>query len=569
MKRILIILSAWMFAALTGADETGTDGVTRDIEWQIQNLAADSAVLRDLAAQKLSRYGVVAADALVHALATVPSPALPRVRELLSHLPLTSPGDPPEVVKALQNYNQLQTDNRKQVGYQLAALPIEKSAPALLRLIAYEPSERVAWQMAARLRPWISKCRDTILAAHLPQRPAALRLLAWAQPERAIERMEQAWAMAHQRQKTGADEDSADLLNEVATDLVALYRAQKRYDAVETCWRQVANDTKDPNAVLNLMAWLAEHNQPGRVEVEWKRYADGLAGDARALYILARAAGARGESQQERDFAATARSLSPQDPEQHLVVGVYLVQQHWLNWAASEFGRVLEMVGADERDRAFEITARLRLADIHAHRRQSDKEAEQLETAMHLYEAFQQRTGGGGAITDQINNLKCRLLLIEAERQGQAGHAEAREKALCETLKLAPNHPDAVIALVEVFRKRGAVQEAADLVKSCSEFYRAQIAELPDEAENYNNLAWLLANTGAHLQEALKCSHKSLELQPDTAAYLDTLAEVYVRLGQPERAIEFQKQAVGLEPENLDLAGRLAKFEAAARKVKP
>ena len=261
--------------------------------------------------------------------------------------------------------------------------------------------------------------------------------------------------------------------------------------------------------------------------------------------------------------------MSPQDPEQHLVVGVYLVQQHWLNWAASEFGRVLEMVGADERDRAFEITARLRLADIHAHRRQSDKEAEQLETAMHLYEAFQQRTGGGVAITDQINNLKCRLLLIEAERQGQAGHAEAREKALCETLKLAPNHPDAVIALVEVFRKRGAVQEAADLVKSCSEFYRAQIAELPDEAENYNNLAWLLANTGAHLQEALKCSHKSLELQPDTAAYLDTLAEVYVRLGQPERAIEFQKQAVGLEPENLDLAGRLAKFEAAARKVKP
>lgn len=568
MKRIFIILSVLVVAALTRADGIRADAVARDIEWQVHNLAADSAVLRDLAAQKLSHYGVAAADALVRALATAPPSALPYVRELLSRLPLASPDDPPEVVKALQNYNQLQTGNRQQIGYQLAALPIEKSAPALLRLIAYEPNEKVAWQMAARLRPWISKCRDTILAAHLPERPAALRLLAWAQPEHAIERMEQAWGMARQRQKAGADEDSVGLLSEVTTELVALYRAQKRYDAVENCWRQVAADTRDPNAALNLLAWLVERNQPGRAEAEWKRCAGWLAGDARALYILARAAGARGDTQQEKDFTATARSLSPQEPEQHLLVGVYLLQQHWLNWAASEFRRVLEMVGADERDRAFEITARLRLADICAHRRQPDKEAEQLETAMHLYEAFQERAGAGGAITDQINNLKCRLLLIEAERQGKAAHLEAQEKALRETLKLSPNHPDAVIALVEVLRKRGAVKEAAELVKSSSEFYRAQIADLPDDAEGYNNLAWLLANTETSLQEALKCSHKSLELQPDTAAYLDTLAEVHLRLGQPGRAVEFQKQAVDLEPENLDLADRLKKFEAAAEKTR-
>ena len=569
MKRILIILSALAFAALARADGTGADAVAHDIEWQIHNLAADSAVLRDLAMQKLSRYGMAAADALVSALVTAPPPSLPQVRELLSSLPMTSPDDPPEVVKTLQNYNQLPVNNRPQIGYALAALPIEKSAPALLRLIAYEPSEKVAWQLAARLRPWISKCRDTILAAHLPPRPATLRLLAWAQPDRAAERMEQAWAMARQRQKAGGDEDSAGLLNEVTTELAALYRVQKRFDGIENCWRQVADDTKDPNAALNLLALLVERNQPQRVEAEWKHCADWLAGDPRALYVLARAAAARGDTQQENDFTATARSLSPQNPEQHLFVGAYLMQLHWLNWAASEFRRVLEMVGSDERDRAFEITARLRLADICAHRRQPDKEAEQLETAMHLYEAFQEKAGAGGAITDQINNLKCRLLLIEAERQGKTGRLAEQEKALRETLKLAPNHPDAVIALVELLRKRGAAREAAELVKTSSEFYRGQIAEQPDDAEGYNNLAWLLANTETSLQEALKCSHKSLELQPDTAAYLDTLAEVHLRLGQAARAVEFQKQAVAMEPENLDLADRLKKFEAAAAKAKP
>jgi len=568
VKRILIILSALAFVALARADGTDTDAVAHDIEWQIQNLAADSAVLRDLAMQKLSRYGVTAADALVRALVTAPPAAQPQVRKLLTNLPLTSADDSPEVIKALQNYNQSQSESRTQVGYRLAALPIEKSAPALLRLTAYEPDEKLAWGFALRLRPWISKCRDTILAAHLPPRPATLRLLAWAQPDRAIERMEQAWTMARQRRKAGVDEDAV-LLNDVTLEMAALYQAQKRFDAVENCWRQVADDTKDPNAALNLLAWLVEHHQPQRVEAEWKRCAGWLADDPRALYVLARAAAARGEEPMEKDYIATARSLSPQDPEQHLFVGFYLMQRHWLDCAAGEFQRVLELTGRKDSDRAFEVTARLRLADICSHRRQPDKEAEQLETAMHLYEASQERTGAGGVITDEINTIKCRLLLIEAERDGKTGRFAEQEKALRETLKLSPNHPDAVIALVELLRKRGAAQEAAELVKSSSEFYRGQVAEMPDEAEGYNNLAWLLANTETSLQEALKCSHKSLELRPDTAAYLDTLAEVHLRLGQPVRAVEFQKQAVALEPETLDLADRLKRFEAVAAKAKP
>lgn len=569
MKRILIILAALALAAPARADVAAADAVARDIEWQIKNLGDDSPVLRDLAVQRLARYGMMAADALVRALSTAPPRALPQVRELLTRVPLVSPDDPPEVAKALQNYNQLQASSRQETGYRLTSLPIEKSAPTLLRIIAYEPNEFVAWQLAVRMRPWITKCRETILAAHLPPRPATLRLLAWAKPDRAIERMEQAWAMARERLKTGGDTESAGLLSLVTTELTTLYRLKKQYDTIETCWRQVADETKDPNAALNLLALLVERNQPQRVEAEWKRCADWLAGDPRALYLLARAAGARGDKLLERDFIATARSLSPQDPEQHLFVGAYLMQRRWLDLAGGEFQRVLDMVSTDERDRAFEITARLRLADIHSHRRQPDKEAEQLDAAIHLYKVFEEKGAASGVITDQINNLKCRLLLLEASRHGKAGKLDAQEKALRETLKLTPNHPDAVIALVELLRKRGAAQEAAELVKASSEHYRARIAEQPDDAEGYNNLAWLLANTDTSLDEARKLSNKSLEIQPDTAAYLDTLAEVHLRLGQPARAVEFQKQAIELEPESLDLTERLKKFEAVAAKAKP
>ena len=75
-----MILSVMTLAAGCRADVTTADAVARDIEWQIKNLGDDSAVLRDLAAQKLARYGMTAADALVRALATAPLSALAQVR---------------------------------------------------------------------------------------------------------------------------------------------------------------------------------------------------------------------------------------------------------------------------------------------------------------------------------------------------------------------------------------------------------------------------------------------------------------------------------------------------------
>jgi len=101
VKRILIIFAALTLAVPARAEVTGADAVARDIEWQVKNLGDDSAVLRDLALQKLARYGMMASDALVRALTTAPPRALPQVRELLTRLPLISPDDSPEVAKAL------------------------------------------------------------------------------------------------------------------------------------------------------------------------------------------------------------------------------------------------------------------------------------------------------------------------------------------------------------------------------------------------------------------------------------------------------------------------------------
>lgn len=559
----------WMSIAVCAAlacsapsARTDADTAARDIEWQMKNLGSESRVLRDLAVEKLARHGAAAREALVSALASPDRQKAEMAAQLLARLPWSEPDDPAPVAEALRRYGEMNATERQAVGYRLTALPIEKSAPAMLRLVSFEPSEAVAWLHAMRLRPWVSKCREQILAARLPPRPATWRLLAWAQPGRAIEHMERAWAAVRTRAKGGADREAVAVSEPVARDLVALYRPQKRWADIERCWRKLAGETGNAEAALELMALAIERGQPQQAEVEWKRHTALLAGDGRALHLAARALAAQGDRAGADAVTATALSLHPDDARAHLVAGTYLMGRGWLEAAEKELHRAVEMNTAD---REVELRARFRLADVYSHRGNPAKETEQLETVLHLFEALQQKGRGAEVFADEIKDLRCRLLMLQAKNHAKAGDAAAQEKALREAVKLWPHHPDVLIALHGLLSKRGAAAEAHALVEAASKHYRDRIAEQPDEANLYNNLAWLLANADRELEEARRLSQKSLELAPDSAAYLDTLAEIHLRLGQPARAVEFQKQAVELEPESLDLAERLKKFEAAAK----
>ncbi|MBI5397252.1 MAG: tetratricopeptide repeat protein [Verrucomicrobia bacterium] len=565
MKHWLSILCGVALTCGVSFAQTDTNAVARDIEWQIKNLGSESRVLRDLAGEKLVRHGAAAREALVGALAGPQRQVAELAAQLLARLPWTEPEDPLPVAEALRRYGEMSAAERQAVGYRLTALPVEKSVPAMLRLISFEPSEAVAWLHAMRLRPWISKCREAILAARMPPRPATWRLLAWAQPERAIERMEQAWATARGRAKNSGDREAGAVCDLVARDLAALYRAQKRWPDVERCWRQLADETGNAGAALELMALAIERGHPKQAEAEWKHYGSLLAGDGRALHLAARALAAQGDRAGGDAVTATALSLHPNDARAHLTAGIYLMGRGWLDAAEKEFLRAVELSASDQE---VQLRARFRLADVYGHRGNPAKETEQLETVLHLFEALQQIGRGAEPFADEIKDLRCRLLLLQAKNHAKTGDAAAQEKALREAVKLWPHHPDVLIALHELLRKRGGAAEAGALVGDAAKYYRERIAEQPDEPNLYNNLAWLLANTGRELDEARRFSQKSLELAPDSAAYLDTLAEIHLRLGQPARAVEFQKQAVELEPESLDLVERLKRFEQEAAKSK-
>lgn len=86
-----------------------------------------------------------------------------------------------------------------------------------------------------------------------------------------------------------------------------------------------------------------------------------------------------------------------------------------------------------------------------------------------------------------------------------------------------------------------------------------------------NNLAWMYAESGQNLQQAVKLAEAAAEAMPDRADVLDTLGWVYFRNDLPGLAVPPLTRAVAKDPRNptyyfhLGLAQRLAGNPAGAR----
>ena len=94
-----------------------------------------------------------------------------------------------------------------------------------------------------------------------------------------------------------------------------------------------------------------------------------------------------------------------------------------------------------------------------------------------------------------------------------------------------------------------------------------QVLEIDkDSAPALNRLAWFHRKDKDSLEHGIKLSKRSLEIQPDTPAYLDTLAELYYRNGESVKALPLIQRAIELEPGTRYFRLQLEKFKRASRK---
>jgi tetratricopeptide (TPR) repeat protein len=82
----------------------------------------------------------------------------------------------------------------------------------------------------------------------------------------------------------------------------------------------------------------------------------------------------------------------------------------------------------------------------------------------------------------------------------------------------------------------------------------------PESAYGLNSLAWNLVASGRP-HEALPLANRALDLAPWSAPAVDTLAEVAFQLGKCVEALQLQRRSVRMPPGNKDLSDHLRKIE--------
>lgn len=112
---------------------------------------------------------------------------------------------------------------------------------------------------------------------------------------------------------------------------------------------------------------------------------------------------------------------------------------------------------------------------------------------------------------------------------------QAAEK-LRKALALQPDDPELIYDLAMTIEKFGELEEYEQLL-------RRVIQLKPDSAHAYNALGYALADRNVRLTEAKALILKAIELSPEDAYILDSLAWVEFRMGNAQKALDLLRQA--------------------------
>jgi tetratricopeptide (TPR) repeat protein len=143
-----------------------------------------------------------------------------------------------------------------------------------------------------------------------------------------------------------------------------------------------------------------------------------------------------------------------------------------------------------------------------------------------------------------------------------AGKLDEAKKEWEISLKLVPGNVNLPIALVAALEKAGRKPEADELFKTVFDLHQKLRKDFPQSASNHNTVAWLAAICRRNLDVAEEAATAATKLEPNSAGYLDTFAEVQFQRGNTAKAIDAMKRCIAAEPKNEYFRKQLKRFEA-------
>ncbi|MCE9629174.1 MAG: hypothetical protein K8S94_00445 [Planctomycetia bacterium] len=590
----------WMMVAGVATVLTANAAVPVDAEIAalITQLGDADFAVRETASTRLAALGAEASDALLAAAeSNADLEVALRARWLVESLPLTLADDPPEVAALLDRFTRSDFDDRVQIMHRLLRLDDDTGIEPLARIVRLERTEtgsRIAaallareWQpddsawpglrdrIAAGLgpsgRPPAQLLRAIIDASLANSPPAAVPAIDVAVATvAALDRPESEAAadMPAAEDPTDASLGRAKTLRIFRRCLVQmLVAAGRRTEAVAEAGRlfaACAGSPSEPELVAAELIWLTDHDLPEAVDLMADRLAvDDADFEPLVGYAAAVAWRRRGDEAKAAALAGRAHarfSDEAADTTGRLQAAMLLARWGADDWSLREYAALIDQPETSVGE--FALAGILCAEFLHERQRHA-------EAAAMLRRVLDGREGED---MDQIlmrlerdpRSVRSRMLFFGSRAQAVSGDTVEERRMLEESLRAYGKDVDSLIACYRL--SAGSAERRADAkarVARALEQIDEEIQALPDDANGYNEYAWLVANTEGDVRKATRYSKRSLEQSFDTASYLDTLSHCRAAAGDLRGAIRTQLLAVRQEPHNPAIRRNLDQFKKA------
>jgi len=350
-------------------------------------------------------------------------------------------------------------------------------------------------------------------------------------------------------------EQLADSLSDSRRDAIRIAVGEaalrrKQLDLARRCLQPVAESNAAAASMLAETWWQSGQWQEAAAACEaiWEQDHEQLA----SLYLSGEALQRAGREDEGRRGKEQAVSMAL-DSRARMTLGTVLNQHGLSEEAAQQFQLVL-------RTAPFESWEWQAAAHSLAARAESDDPAE----AAALFEQSlldDLRTNFHLLNDRDYLATPAKIHRLRAAAETDAGRFEAAEKHIRQALTALPGETDVSEEFVPRLQKAGRNQQADELFQQVYGRYSEAVQAWPECALLHNNLAWAAARCGRHLDEAQQHAERAVELAPDNASYLDTLAEAYFQLGDRESALRHSRRALQLRPDDEVLQQQLKRFE--------
>jgi tetratricopeptide (TPR) repeat protein len=571
------------------ADEPAADdAVEQQIAKLIAQLGDSQFAVRQRAQQELVKLGYDAFDALAEA-ENSDDPEIAMQAAYLVRLvraQWTRDGDPRQIQQIFKDY-ETQSDERRLLRIkQLAELPNDQGLEWLCKLVRFEKSPVLSKQAAlaiiaqgvpADAAAWTRRAATIGKNLQHGRRPAGKWLLAYVQaqsdPAGALEK----WSALVAAERKTLDEHPQETSNQIVMELLRrkidlLDRLGRTDETLDVMHQMVESERGDSASLTELIEWLVMRKAWSAIDELATRFAASFDLDPVLMYTLCQARLAQGNRELAAQTADKALKLSGDNPQEHAAVVDRLVERGLVEWADRELRQIIALGPAGS---ATDVRARRFLGDS-LHDRSRDLEA--AEVLKSLMDAADKDAGVMQRIraTRQQGEVTPNLLrssmyfYFSCDAAKQNDPLKQRE-FLDKALEQDRTNVDVLIALYRVTDKDADKRaQIVKLIKDVIDVCRAQIETTPEEPTFYNQIAWLIANTEGDVDEAIRFSHKSVELARTegespkrVGGLLDTLAHCYFAKKDYASAVKYQAEAATLDPHTAAIGRQLKTFREA------